>query len=167
MKRLFVRLTSTSFVAVMLIVALALPAFAATNAPVWSFTQQRAMTAVCNDDDATCDGQNPYTTVGPNGQLCLTDAHSVVVVANAVASVALLYSPNCETNWSAYNGPQGIQNANVQRLNSDGSIIRYDTTVGPEATFAISPMVFAPVLTAQACGSANDDPATSLCTGFF
>src|SRR5579884_1728117 len=169
MKKLFIRLTSASFVVVMLLVTLAVPAFAATHAPVRSFTQQGAMTAVCNDDDATCDGQNPFATVGPDGQPCATVGQQPIAVAdNALGEqVALFYSQNCETNWSVYQGEaQGIVNANVQRLNSDGSITEYDTTV--ESSFgAISPMVFAPVLTARACGSENNDPATSLCTGFF
>ncbi len=167
MKKLFVRLTSASFVAVTLLAALAIPAFAATHAPARSFTQQRALTAVCNDNDATCDDQEPGFTVGPNGQACSADGYVVAKVSNTLATVWLYYSPNCETNWADYVGPVGAQNANVQRLNSDGSITEYGTAAGPKVFGINSPMVFAPVLTAQACGSANNDPATSLCTGFF
>jgi hypothetical protein len=118
----------------------------------------------------TCDGKNPLNTYGPSGKTCASTGQGVKGgnVNIQGGSVTLVYSSDCKTNWSLVAPNSSLTgtfpvNANVTR-SSDGR--RYDTTVNITSSYAPdSPMVYAPTVTARACGSINNWPGG--CTGWF
>ena len=131
--------------------------------------------AVCQYNDATCDGQDPYNTLVQtpfNGlQVCSNDA----IAWETVRVQAVSWDPGmqhqwglvteygsawCGTNWARivlqcdYLCHDGfIANANITRW---GDWLRYDGTWYNGMIY--SPMVFSPTTPAQACGSMNNLP---------
>ena len=106
-----------------------------------------------------CDGRDPNTTLGLDGNRCWDPLLSKVVSPSVPIKggvVNLWYSNNCGTNWAEtfqLSGTSFIANANVTRA-SDGR--RYDGTHASNDVW--SPMVFAPTVAAQDCGSINNWP---------
>lgn len=117
----------------------------------------------CDYNKQTCDGQDPYSTYGPDGNtLCSVGQYVVseAEISNAYmnAYVKEMYSPNCGTNWAETdqinNSHYVIMNANITRA-SDGK--HYGGTW--YSWYKVwSPMVFAPNVAAHACGSIDNQP---------
>lgn len=130
---------------------------------------------VCDaQNDNTCNGANPDFTMDQNAVPCEANAYPVdnitVTVSDGMGFVQLMYSPNCKTNYAQLtvnkntNGSV-LANANITR--SDG--LHYDNTQyvssdGVTVAILTSPMVYSPVLTANACASVNNLPGG--CTGY-
>lgn len=111
-----------------------------------------AVTGLCPD----CQGQNPWHYLH-NGDMCGSNARVVATVDIQGGIVALYYSDACGTNWAQTFAEDinRITNANITR--ADG--VRFEGTWYPSNTLEVwSPMVYAPILKAQACGSTNNLP---------
>lgn len=126
----------------------AFAASAISNAPAQAL-------ATCSGNG--CNGQDPS-----NSGCWDSSAYIVHGVSVRYGAVYLWYSPTCKTNWAETfqsSGTNYIANANITRsdgLHYSGTWYSYDVW---------SPMVYSPVLTANACGSINNAPGG--CTGYY
>ena len=104
-----------------------------------------------------CQSKDPWGYLH-NGLPCWVGAREVASTNIRGGKLSLLYSDACGTNWAVVeeNTSGLIANANVTR--ADG--VRYDGTRDQQNSLdpVWSPMVYAPVLAARACGSINNWP---------
>lgn len=117
----------------------------------------------CQYNEVSCDGRDPWTTIGPNGRTCGSDEVAWEITNISGGQILLYGSANCGTNWAELiqsNNQNYIANANVTR-----SV--YSLNYGGTAYQPIvhSPMVFSPSASAMACGSVNNRPGG--CTPWF
>lgn len=123
-------------------------AHAASDWPSRSL-RSATVTSLCPD----CEGQNPWHYLH-NGDMCASNARIVASVDIQGGIVELFYSDACGTNWAQtlVEDINRITNANITR--ADGA--HFEGTWYPSNTLEVwSPMVYAPVLKAKACGSTN------------
>jgi len=111
-----------------------------------------AVTSLCPD----CQGRNPWHYLH-NGDMCGSNARVVATVDIQGGIVGLYYSDTCGINWAQtfVEDINRITNANITR--ADGA--HFEGTWYPQNALEVwSPMVYAPILKARACGSTNNWP---------
>lgn len=115
--------------------------------------KRQMMTTTSSSLCPDCEGKDPITYLH-NGAVCADNARDVGYTSLQGGVLFLFYSDPCGTNWAVVSGDVGelIENANVTR--ADG--VRFDGTWSSDDGIVYSPMVYAPVLAAHACGSINN-----------
>lgn len=146
------RFVLLSLLALVLVVILPATAFAqkASGGP-----SRHLMTTTTASPCPDCQGKDPIM-YRHNGVVCADSGRDVGYTTLQGGVLFLFSSDSCGTNWAVVSGDVGglIENANVTR--ADG--VRFDGTWSSDDGIISSPMVYAPVLAARACGSINNWP---------
>jgi len=101
-----------------------------------------------------CNGQDPLMTG------CAADARTVQTAVLSTAFVQLRFSPTCGTNWGRVISRAGLAHLFVRIDRIDGLSYIGSISTG---SLVFSPMVYAPVVKARACGTVK---GVSGCTAF-
>ena len=101
-----------------------------------------------------CNGQDPLMTG------CAADARTVQTAVLSTAFVQLRYSPTCGTNWGRVISRVSLGHLFVRIERIDGLSYFGSISTG---TLMFSPMVYAPLVKARACGTVK---GVSGCTAF-
>ncbi len=101
-----------------------------------------------------CNGKNPQVTG------CAADARTVQTAVLRTAFVQLRFSRTCGTNWGRVISRVGLAHLFVRIDRIDGLSFFGSISTG---VLVFSPMVFAPVVKARACGTVK---GVSGCTAF-
>ena len=141
--------------------SLAFSAFSPTHTLYTHLPSDQSCSA--QPSDLNCDGQFWYNQGCDDGNLIAS------VPTGDDTSINLVYSAKCQSNWAVEFDPdaQHFCNVYVQIMRSDG--LSCDNS-SPGCAIGVSTeldtqMVYAPNLTAQACGSING--GHQQCTGYY
>jgi hypothetical protein len=115
-------------------------------------TQSTHLHVTCSGQ--RCNGQDPEVTG------CAADAYTVQTGVLSTAFVQLRFSPRCGTNWGRVISRVGLAHLFVRIERIDGLSCSGSISTG---SLVFSPMVYAPVVKARACGTVK---AVSGCTAF-
>ncbi len=138
MRRIRLFLFSTA----LLVALLGIMAFAGVGTAAASTTLRSHPLVTCSANG--CNGKDPAVTG------CSADAYTVQTAVLSTAFVQLRYSRTCKTNWGRVISRVDLAHLYVRVDRIDGLSYFGSISTG---TLVFSPMVYAPVLRARACGT--------------